>query len=89
LEKSLEQASVPETQQVTNVSSESFVPRVPKKLEVISQKLIGLAIVQDDTSKTFEEQEPFFQVLCVGDNESEMEDFLKKHSQEQVDALGV
>ena len=82
-----------EAQQVpkdtTIVAAESFVPRVPKKLEVISQKLIGLAIVQDDTSKSFDEQEPFFQVLCVGDNESEMQDFLKKHSQEQVDALGV
>ena len=65
------------------------MPRVPKKLEVIGQKYVGIAILQDDVSKAFEDQEPFFQVLCVGDNDTEMEEFLKKHSQEQVDHLGV
>ena len=42
-----------------------------------------------DSKAAFADQEPFFQVLCVGDDEPELEDFLKKHSQEQVDQLGV
>lgn len=65
-----------------------FVPRVPKKLEVIGQKFVGIAVVQD-SHKDLDDQEPFFQVIAVGDSESEMEEFLKKHSQEQVDSLGV
>lgn len=63
----------------------AWVPPVPGHLVRESQKFVGLAILPDILKENRVDQEPAFQIVCVGTTEEEIASKLKQYSDELVD----